>query len=97
MLLVNLYAANWDDVDFMNRFFWIHSYFGGNFNCVVDPMLDKSEARCITHYKMAQSLSFLWRKIDVLIRGDLATFSQLDQSLSRIDFFYIDQYFSKFN
>jgi len=50
VLLVSVYAPNWDSPDFMTTLFshlpsldTHHLLLGGDFNCVVDPSLDRSQ------------------------------------------------------
>lgn len=64
VLLVNVYAPNWDDVSFINKLVSLlpdlnsHSMiFGGDINCVMDPSLDRSNPKSLSRSKMAQALS----------------------------------------
>lgn len=64
VLLVNVYAPNWDDVNFINKLISLlpdlNSHliiFGGDINCVMDPSLDRSNPKTLSRSKMAQALS----------------------------------------
>ena len=64
VLLVNVYAPNFDDVEFANRllsnipFFNTHLLiFGGDLNCVFDPILDRSNPRNLTQSAMSKTFS----------------------------------------
>lgn len=69
VLLVNIYAPYWDDVDAMNRILSslpnlnIHQLiFGRDLNCVVDPVLDHSESGYVDPWRyrnpLLKALSF---------------------------------------
>lgn len=82
MFFVNVYAPNWDDVDVMSRLFYIFPdldihklLFEGDLNCVVDPMLDWYGATmgALLILRWPNLYLCLWRKMDVLILGDLGT------------------------
>lgn len=64
VLLVNIYAPNFDDVEFANRLLssipHLNSHlliFGGDLNCVLDPVLDRSSSRPISQSAMSKSFS----------------------------------------
>ena len=64
VLLVNVYAPNWDNIEFMNKVFSLipnlnthRLIFGGDLNCVVDPLLDRSSSRLSPLSKMSKALS----------------------------------------
>ena len=57
LILVNLYGPNTDDLNFYNNLFLLVSslhgdiIIGGDFNCTLEPKLDRSSGRCITSKK----------------------------------------------
>ena len=64
VLLVNVYAPNFDDVDFANRllsnipFFNTHLLIlGGDLNCIFDPILDRSNPHNLTQSAMSKTFS----------------------------------------
>lgn len=64
VILVNVYAPNWDDVKFIDRIISLipnlnlqQLIFGGDLNCVINPRLDRSHPKSTTPSKMAKSLS----------------------------------------
>ena len=65
VLLVNVYAPNFDDVEFANillgniPFLNTHLLFlGGDFNCVFDPIWDRSNPRNLTQSAMCKTFRF---------------------------------------
>lgn len=64
VLLVNIYAPNFDDPNFTDKLFgnlpFLNTHLlilGGDLNCVVDPSLDRSNPRTLTQSYMAKSIS----------------------------------------
>lgn len=64
VLLVNIYATNFDSPDFTDRLFrslpFLDSHLavlGGDFNCVMSPSVERSSARSLTHSPMSKSVS----------------------------------------
>lgn len=106
VLLVNVYAPNFDDVEFSNRLLSsipnLNTHlliFGGDFNSVCDPVLDRSSPRKFSQTAMAKSFfDFMvqnglvdpWRLRNPSIRR-FSFFSKVHQSYSRIDYFFIDK------
>lgn len=73
VLLVNVYAPNFDDADFANRllrnipFLNTHSLiFGGDLNCVFDPILDRSNPRNLTQSSMSKIFSDFMKQNDLI-------------------------------
>lgn len=63
VILVNVYAPNFDDPGFVNKLFEIlpslNSHlliFAGEINCVIDPVMDRSCSRTITPSSMSRSI-----------------------------------------
>lgn len=106
VLLVNVYAPNWDDVDFANNLLASlpnlnthHLIFGGDLNCVMDPRLDRSNPRTLTLSKMSKSFSAfmddngcvdVWRHLNPT-RQVFSFFSHVHRSFSRIDYVFLDR------
>lgn len=105
VLLVNVYPPNFDDVEFANRLLtnlpFLNTHlviFGGDLNCVFYPSLDRSNPRNLIQSAMSKIFSdFMrqnglvdpWRSRNPSIRK-FSFFSQVHQSYSRIDYFFID-------
>jgi len=103
LLLAPYYTI--DDPGFINKLFEIlpslNSHlliFGGDLNCVIDPVLDRSSSRTITPTSMSKSIvEFMskngcvdpWRFCNPQNK-EFSFFSQAHQSYSRIDYFFID-------
>lgn len=103
--LANFYAPNFDDVSFFKNALSLipdlSSYsliFGGDFNCCLDPVLDRSSSRrCITSKSSIYLKSFfseygladVWRLLNPQKRG-YYFFSSVHHSYSRIDYFILD-------
>lgn len=102
---MNVCAPNFDDTEFSNRLLsnipHLNTHlliFGGDLNCVFDPVLDRSSPRTIPQSAMSKSFSNfmtqsglvdLWR-----LRNRSAIkcsyFSHVHKSYSRINYFFID-------
>lgn len=105
VVLVNIYAPNWDDSRFIGKIISLlpdlNSHYlimGGDFNCAMDPDLDRSSKKQISHSSLRQALnSFLvshghsdvWRFFNPNSR-QYSFFSPVHLSYSRIDYFFID-------
>lgn len=103
--LVNLYAPNWDDEAFVTKVMSflpdLNSYqliLGGDLNCAIDPLLDRSSPRQHTPSKMAKAFSSLmthiggvdpWRFLNP-DKKLFSFYSQVHTTFSRIDNFFID-------
>lgn len=103
--LVNLYAPNFDDPDFFQKVFNLipdisstNIILGGDFNCVLDPLLDKQFSKslqksnsCIRLNTLADNLNLvdIWRLKHPTVR-DYSFFSPVHKSYSRIDYFLLD-------
>lgn len=105
VVLANVYAPNVDDVGFLNGFFSslpdLSSYsliLGGDFNCWLNPVLDRSSSNPGIMSKSASLIqSFLdnygvteiWRYLHPNKR-EYSFFSHSHQTYSRIDYFFVD-------
>lgn len=108
MILVNVHAPNWDDDKFIDRIVSLmpsldlqQLIFGGDLNCVINPILDRSNPKSTTPSKMAKSLSHFmdqmgsvdpWRALFPQHQC-FSFFSPVHHSYSRIDNFFIDRMF----
>ena len=106
VLLVNVYAPNWDDVNFANRLLAslpslnTHQLvLGGDLNCVMDPILDRSSSKRVSPTKMSKSFSMFmndngcvdpWRFSNPSLKV-FSFFSHVHSSFSRIDYFFLDR------
>ncbi len=61
VVLVSVYAPNWDDVNFVKKIFSLlpdlntyHLIFGGDLNCVMDTTMDRSNPKTVPLLKMSQ-------------------------------------------
>lgn len=105
VILANLYAPNWDNDNFFSDLLYslpnLDSHFlilGGDFNCCLDPVLDRSSTNPSKQSKSAQvinsflkdyAVSDLWRRMNPTART-YSFFSQVHQTFSRIDYFLVD-------
>lgn len=105
VLLVNIYGPNWDDDGFFKTLFStlpdISSHFlilGGDFNCWLDPKLDRSStrhcissrsARVIQSFKDQFALSDPWRFFNPSGK-EYSFFSNVHHTFTRIDYFLVD-------
>lgn len=105
VILASVYAPCWDDAQFMKTFLSslpdLNTHrliLGGDFNCVLDPVLDRSSntpynitksAKTINSflqmYNMSDPLRFLYPDL-----RRYSFFSSVHRSYSRIDYFVID-------
>lgn len=106
VVLVSVYAPNWDSPGFLNNLCshlpnldTHHLILGGDFNCVVNPGLDRSLSKSTTPSAMSRTLSTLmdqmgcvdpWRFFHPTAK-QFSYFSTVHQVYSRIDFFFIDK------
>lgn len=105
MVLANVYAPNVDDVGFFEHFFSslpdLSSYsliLGGDFNCWLDPVLDRSSpypdsisrsASFIQSFLFNFGVSYVWRFLHPNKR-EYSFFSHVPHTFTRIDYFLID-------
>uniref|UniRef100_A0A8C7ZH32 Reverse transcriptase domain-containing protein n=1 Tax=Oryzias sinensis TaxID=183150 RepID=A0A8C7ZH32_9TELE len=105
VILANIYAPNHDDEQFFQKIISyipnIHNnslLLGGDFNCVLDPLLDRSSnsqqtltksAKLIRHFLNSANLVDPWRDHNPSKR-EYSFFSQRHNSYSRIDMFLVD-------
>ena len=106
VLLVNVYAPNWDDVNFMDVLFFslpnLNTHcliFGGDLNCVLNPALDRPSPKSLTLSKTSTSVSTFmnedgcvdpWRTLNPVSKS-FSFFSAVHHIFSRIDYFFIDK------
>lgn len=63
VVLVSVYAPNWDDADFFKKIMSLlpdinthYLIFGGDMNCVMDTTMDRSNSKIIPTSKMSRCL-----------------------------------------
>ncbi len=106
VILVNIYAPNFDDSHFFSRVFTsipisddYALIIGGDFNCVLDTSLDRSSSKVIQPSKAAMNIKNLCDKFGLLdpwrfifpSSRTFSFFSPVHHSYSRIDFFLVDK------
>lgn len=105
VLLVNVYAPNWDNPDFFRQLFSdlpdMSSHFliwGGDFNCWLNPSLDRSSTKIATITRSARviktfmnefSVSDPWRFFNPAGKA-FSFFSHVHHTFTRIDYFLVD-------
>lgn len=107
VVLVNVYAPNWDDPQFF--MVWLfgcipeagthHLILGGDFNTVLQPSLDHSKTQTDPLSKSALTIKTLCQSIGVVdpwrfknsTLKEFSFFSAVHQTYSRIDFFLLDK------
>lgn len=105
IVLANVYGPNWDDENFFRNFFFslpdLHSHqliLGGDFNCCLDPLLDRSSTKLSAVSKSAKTIQIFmeqyaisdpWRFFNPGIK-QFSFFSPVHNTFSRIDMFLID-------
>ena len=105
VILANVYAPNSDDDAFFRRLFStlpdMSSHYlimGGDFNCWLDPQLDRSSskvpmpsksAKVIQSFMKEFSVSEVWRYFNPSKR-EYSFFSHVHHTFTRIDFFFVD-------
>ena len=103
VLLVNVYAPKFDDVEFANRLLSNISFLnthlltlGGVLNCVFGPILDRSNPLNLTQSAVSKTFSdFMkqnglidpWRSRYPSVK-ECSFFSQVHHTYSRIDYFF---------
>lgn len=108
VILVNIYAPNWDDTDFVNKLLSslpnldTHKLIlGGDLNCSIQPALDRSCPRTQAPSGMARAFSAFmaqsgcvdpWRFFNPSLK-QFSFFSPVYRSFSRIDYFFVDNIF----
>lgn len=106
VVLVNVYAPNWDNPTFMSMLFskipnldTHHLIFGGDLNCVIDNNLDKSVTKSTSSSTMSRSLISLTNQIGCVDPWRFfhpsdkvfSFFSSVHHVYSRIDYFFLDK------
>lgn len=111
VLLVNVYAPNWDNPDFFRQLFSdlpdMSSHFlilGGDFNCWLSPDLDRSSLKATTISRSARiintfmdefSISDPWRFFNPSGKT-FSFFSHVHHTFTRIDYFLVDNRYLPF-
>ena len=106
VVLVNVYAPNWDDVEFMKRFLSSlpnlnthHLILAGDLNCFIDNLLDRSSTRTAVPSKMSKTFSTFmnqcgcvdpWRFLHPTVKK-FSFFSHVHHLYTRIDYFFMDR------
>lgn len=108
VLLVNVYAPNWDDAEFSNKLLSSlpnldthRLILAGDLNCTIDPLLDKSSPKSTSPSVMSRVFSDFMRQNGCLdpwrfqnpTSKQFSFFSHVHHSFSRIDYFFIDSSF----
>ena len=108
VLLVNIYAPNWDDKAFIDKVISLlpdlniyHLIFGGDVNCTMDQLLDRSSSKKKACSKMAKAISSFMSQVGCVDpwrfkfpdRKAFSFFSNVHKTYTRIDYFFIDKYF----
>jgi len=104
--LLNIYGPNYDDPSFFRKVFNLlpnlsntHLIIGGDFNLVLDPILDRTPVRSVGHLpNYTTTLNELMNSLDLVDIWRLkhptdrqyTFFSHVHNSYSRIDFFLVD-------
>lgn len=106
VVLVNVYAPNWDDEEFIKKIISLlpnltsqQLIFGGDLNCIINPALDRSNPKVMSISKMAKLLADFMEQVGSVDpwrflfpqNKSFSFFSPVHHSYSRIDYFFIDQ------
>lgn len=105
IVLVNVYGPNWDNEDFFKKLFFSlpdlngsQLIIGGDFNCCLDPLLDRSSnkphhlsksSKAIHMFMEQYKVSDVWRYFNPDAK-QFSFFSPVHGTFSRIDFFLVD-------
>ena len=108
VVLVNVYAPNWDDASFVNNLLSSipsldthRLILGGDLNTAICPLLDKSNPRNQQQSAMARAFDVFmkengcvdpWRNRNPQGRT-FSFFSNLHKTFTRIDYYFIDRFF----
>lgn len=105
LTLLNIYAPNFDCPDFFCKVFRLaaehHNHniiIGGDFNCFLDPQLDRSSTTTAPSLKSVPVLNNLIKSLNLVdiwrhqhpLDKQYSFFSQVHGSFTRIDYFLID-------
>ena len=106
VVMVNVYAPNWDDGDFMKKLLaeipdlaTHRLIMGGDFNCVLEPKVDRSNPRSAGRARMAKELGEFMEKMGMVDPWrfhnpggrEYSFFSQVHKVYSRIDYFVVSR------
>ena len=108
VVLVSVYAPNWDDVSFINKLTSLipnlnthRLIFAGDLNTVTDPAIDRSSPKTLARSKMSKVLFEFMDKTGCVDpwrffyphKKEFSYFSHVHHTYSRIDYFLIDKTF----
>uniref|UniRef100_A0A9J8AZK4 Reverse transcriptase domain-containing protein n=1 Tax=Cyprinus carpio carpio TaxID=630221 RepID=A0A9J8AZK4_CYPCA len=106
VVLVSVYAPNWDDVNFVKKIFSLlpdlnsyHLILGGDLNCVMDTTMDRSNPKSVPLLKMSQTIAGYMTQIGCVDpwrflfpdKKEFSCFSHVHHTYSRIDYFFTDK------
>lgn len=100
VVLVNVYALNWDDEEFIKKIIsLIPNLTSQQLICVINPALDRSNPKVMNTSKMAKLLATFMDQIGSVDpwrflfpqNKSFSFFSPVHHSYSRIDYFFIDR------
>lgn len=108
VVLVNIYASNWDDDAFVGKIIPLlpdltchHLILGGDLNCTINPLLDKSCPKRTIPSKMAKAFLLFMDQVGCMdpwrflypSKKQFSFYSHVHKTFLRIDYFFIDNYF----
>lgn len=106
MVLVHVYDPNRDSAEFFKNIFSLlpdlnvqYLIFGGDLNCVMDTVLDRSSTKSIGLSKMSQTVTNFMNETGCIDpwrflfpeRRAFSCFSHVHKTYSRTDYFFIDK------
>lgn len=103
LILANVYGPNWDNDNFFRNFFFslseLNSHqliLGGDFNCCLDPSLDRSSNKPSSLSKSCKVIQMFMEQYAVVdayrfLNQQFSFFSPVHGTFSRIDYFLIDR------
>lgn len=105
VIFANVYGPNWDDEVFFKRFFstlpdssQYHLILGGDFNCSLNPCLDRSSSTPAAQSKSAKVIEAFMSEFNIVDpwrffnpdKREYPFFSHLHRTFTRIDSFLVD-------
>ena len=105
LILVNLYGPNNDDPNFYNNVFLLISslqgaiIIGGDFNCTLDPKLDRSSGIDLTHARSRKTIHQFMQELNLIdiwrvgnpTKKEYSCHSATHNTYSRIDYFLMSK------
>ena len=106
VVLISVYAPNWDDVDFINKLTSLipnlnshRLILAGDLNTVTDPAMDRSSPKTLSRSKMSQALCDFMHRTGCVDpwrffyphKKEFSFFSHVHHTYSRIDYFFVDK------